>query len=84
MSVSCRNDKTATEVDSFTLSVQAKNFPDSTKVVLYNRDIDKDIDSAFVVNERFDFSGTVALPSLSYLNFYDKNGKPLEPYIFSF
>ncbi|WP_162533655.1 TlpA disulfide reductase family protein [Dokdonia sp. Dokd-P16] len=84
LSVSCKNDKTATKVDSFNLSVQAKNFPDSTKVVLYNRDIDKDIDSGFAVNERFDFSGTVALPSLSYLNFYDKNGKPLEPYKYFF
>ena len=84
LSVSCKNDKTATQDDLFTLSVQAKNFPDSTKVILYNRDIDKDIDSAFVVNERFELSGKVALPSLSYLNFYDKNGKPLEPYTYFF
>jgi len=70
--------------EKFNLNVTAKNFPDSTKVVLYNRDINKNIDSAFVINGTFKFSGKVDLPSLCYLDFYDKNRKQLEAYKFFF
>jgi len=66
--------------EGFTLKVTAKNFPDSTKVYLFNRDIDKNIDSTYVINEEFEFSGKVDLTSLCYLNFYDKKNNALEPY----
>ncbi|SCY12391.1 Peroxiredoxin [Nonlabens sp. Hel1_33_55] len=81
---SCKESKKTSVRDQFELSVTAKNFPDSTKVVLYNRDIDKNIDSTFVINENFKLSGKIDLPSLSYLDFYDKNGKHLDPYKYFF
>jgi len=81
---SCKKDGEITKRETFDLTVSAKNFLDSTKVYLYNRDIDKNIDSAFVINERFKFSGKVDLPSLCYLQFYDKNNKHIEPYKFFF
>lgn len=80
--LSCQKTKKSSPQDTFELSVTAKNFLDSTKVYLYNRDIDKNIDSAFVINESFKFSGKVELPSLCYLNFYDKQNKPIDPYTY--
>lgn len=68
--------------DHFLLTVNAKNFPDSTKVILYDKDLDKNIDSSYVIGERFTFSGKVDLPTFSYLFFYDKNDKRLEPFKF--
>lgn len=84
ITVSCKKNQKTAKRETFDLSVSAKNFPDSTRVYLYNRDIDKNIDSAFVINESFKFSGKVDLPSLCYLEFYDKNKKHLEPYKFFF
>ena len=84
IAVSCKKEGETIKDKTFELNVSAKNFPDSTKVYLYNRDIDKSIDSAFVINESFKFSGKVNLPSLCYLEFYDKNKKHLEPYKFFF
>ncbi|CAM4001974.1 MULTISPECIES: TlpA disulfide reductase family protein [Flavobacterium] len=81
---SCKEKEKVTKKEIFNLTVTAKNFPDSTKVYLYNRDIDKNIDSAYVLNQSFNFSGKVDLPSLCYLEFYDKNKKQIEPYKFFF
>ncbi len=81
---SCKKTEQINKEEKFYLSVTAKNFPDSTKVYLYNRNIDKNIDSAFVLNERFEFAGKVALPSLCYLNFYDEQNNPIEPYTYFF
>lgn len=81
---SCKNNNEQPEQVGFNLSVIAKNFPDSTKVYLYNRNIDKNIDSAYVINQRFDMSGKVDLPSLTYLNFLDKNNTYIEPYNYFF
>lgn len=82
--MSCQKKGKTSLEEQFVLSVTAKGFPDSTKVYLYNRDIDKNLDSAFVINQRFEFSGKVDLPSLCYLNFYDKENNPLEPYHYFF
>ncbi|WP_339711952.1 TlpA disulfide reductase family protein [uncultured Kriegella sp.] len=68
--------------DHFMLTVNAKNFPDSTKVFLFNKELDKNIDSSYVIGERFTFSGKADLPTFSYLFFFDKNGKRLEPFKF--
>ena len=84
ITISCKKENKSTKKDVFDLTVIAKSFPDSTKVYLYNRDIDKNIDSAFVMNESFKFSGKVDLPSLCYLEFYDKKNKHIEPYKFFF
>ncbi|WP_190246291.1 DUF4369 domain-containing protein [Gelidibacter gilvus] len=81
---SCEKENKKTNNDRFELNVIAKNFPDSTKVVLYNREIDKNIDSTYVINERFKLSGKVDLPSLSYLFFYDGENKPIEHYKYLF
>lgn len=84
LAVSCAKENKKTNNDGFELTVTAKNFPDSTKVVLYNRDIDTNIDSTFVINESFKLSGKVDLPSLSYLFFYDGENKPIEHYKYLF
>lgn len=82
--ISCKKENEETKKDNFDLTVTAKKFPDSTKVYLYNRDIDKNIDSAYVINESFKLSGKVDLPSLCYLNFYNQEHKRIEPYKFFF
>jgi peroxiredoxin len=84
ITVSCKKNGETTKKETFNLSVIATNFPDSTKVYLYNRNIDKNIDSTFVINENFKFSGTVDVPSLCYLEFYDKKNKHIEPYKYFF
>lgn len=76
-----KNTSTVKE-QSFCVSVKAHGFPDSTKVVLYNRDIDTNIDSTYVINEQFSFNGKVALPALSYLYFFDTTGKSIDPYAY--
>ncbi len=78
--VACKEKVNSTQAETFELSVSAQNFPDSTKVYLYNRNIGVNIDSTFVINESFKFFGKVELPSLCYLNFYDKNNEPLDAY----
>ncbi|MGC1630901.1 MAG: DUF4369 domain-containing protein, partial [Gelidibacter sp.] len=65
--ISCKKEQKETKKEGFNLSVTAKNFPDSTKVLFYNRDIAKNIDSTYVINESFKFSGNVDLPSFCYL-----------------
>lgn len=80
--ISCKDEVPESKSKQFNLVVKAKNFPDSIKVYLYNRDIDKNIDSTYVVNENFEFSGHIDLPSLSYLNFVNKSGKRIAPYTF--
>lgn len=82
LGISCENEGKKVKSKRFILKVKADNFPDSTKVYLYNRDIDKNIDSTYVINEEFEFSGRINLPSLSYLNFFDKTGRSLEPYTY--
>ena len=82
LGISCKDESVKLKNEQFNLAVKAKNFPDSTKVYLYNRDIDKNIDSAYVINEYFEFSGKIDLPSLSYLNFFDKTGKSIDPYTY--
>ena len=84
LTISCKKENEEIKEDAFDLTVIAKNFPDSTKVYLYNRDIDKNIDSAYVINESFKFNGKVDLPSLCYLEFYDQENKHIEPYKFFF
>lgn len=69
MNISCKKENQEQIKESFNLSVTAKNFPDNTKVILYNRDIDLNIDSTYVINESFKLSGSVDLPSLGYLFF---------------
>ncbi|PRP66779.1 TlpA disulfide reductase family protein [Nonlabens agnitus] len=80
MTISCKESEKIDPREKFHLKITARNFPDSTKVTLYNRDIDKIIDSTIVINESFQFSGEVDVASLCYLDFYDKNEKHLEPY----
>ncbi|MEO5787659.1 MAG: DUF4369 domain-containing protein [Gelidibacter sp.] len=82
--ISCKKEQKETKKEGFNLSVTAKNFPDSTKVILFNRDIDKNIDSTYVINESFKFSGNVDLPSLCYLFFYDLENKPIDHYKYLF
>jgi peroxiredoxin len=82
--ISCKKENKESKKDNFDLTVIANNFPDSTRVYLYNRNIGKNIDSTFVINENFKFSGNVDLPSLCYLEFYDKKNKHLEPYKYFF
>lgn len=84
ITVSCDKFEETGKEERFELNVTAINFPDSTKVYLYNNDIEENIDSVFVINEKFKFSGNVDLPSFCYLEFYDKNNKPLEPYAYFF
>ena len=84
IAISSKKENQKIKTDSFHLTVTATNFPDSTKVYLYNRDIDKNIDSAYVIKERFEFSGRVDLPSLCYLEFYDQENTHLDPYKFFF
>ncbi|WP_405368082.1 redoxin family protein [Nonlabens sp. Asnod2-A12] len=76
----CNQKETANNKKAFNLTVTAKNFPDSTKVLLRNRNIGKYIDSSYVINEKFNFSGEVDLPSLSYLEFKDKEENWLKPF----
>lgn len=76
--ISCNKKQRKTHTDGFKITVTAKNFPDSTRVFLYNRDIDKNIDSTYVVNESFKFYGKVDLPSLCYLFFFDRENKPID------
>lgn len=68
--------------NEFKLLVNAISFPYSTKVYLYNRDIDTNIDSTYVINENFEFNGEIDTPSLTYLNFSDKKGTPIDPYTY--
>lgn len=82
--ISCKKENENRETEKFTVNVIAKKFPDSTKVYLYNRDIDKNIDSAYVLDEKFKFSGKVDLPSLCYLNFFDKENNSIKPYNYFF
>ena len=82
LGISCKNESEKIKSEQFNLTVKAENFPDSTKVYLYNRDIDKNIDSTYVINKTFEFSGKIDLPSLTYLNFFDKTGKSIEPYTY--
>ncbi len=82
--ISCKNEPKKINTEGFKLTVTAKNFPDSTKVFLYNRDIDTNIDSTFVINEGFTFHGKVDLPSLSYLFFFDRENKPIDHYNYFF
>ena len=82
--ISCKKEPKEINLESFRLNVTAKDFPDSTKVVLYNRDIDKNIDSTYVINESFTFSGKVDLPSLCYLFFFDRENKPIDHYNYFF
>lgn len=55
ISISCKKEKNEMTQDHFLLTVNAKNFPDSTKVILYDKDLDKNIDSSYVIGERFTF-----------------------------
>ena len=82
--ISCKKGSKEINNEGFILSVTAKNFPDSTRVFLYNRDIDENIDSSYVVNESFKFSGIVDLPSLCYLFFFDIENKPIDHYNYFF
>lgn len=82
--ISCKKEPKETKTEGFNLTVTATNFPDSTKVIFYNRDIDKNIDSTYVLNERFKFSGNVDLPSFCYLFFYDRENNPIEHYKYLF
>lgn len=84
LTISTSNEKkiNKTEQDHFKLIVYAKNFPDSTKVILYNNDLNKNIDSSYVINEQFKFSGKVDFPTFTYLLFFDKNKKRLEQFKF--
>ena len=84
MNISCKKGNQEQIKENFNLSVTAINFPDSTKVILYNRDIDLNIDSTYVINESFKLSGTVDLPSLGYLFFYDIENKPIDHYKYLF
>lgn len=84
MNISCKKENQEQIKEKFNLSVTAKNFPDSTKVILYNRDIDLNIDSTYVINESFKLSGTVDLPSLGYLFFYDIENEPIDHYKYLF
>jgi len=84
LGISCKKENKEIKQDNFELTVSAKKFPDSTKVYLYNRDIDTNIDSTYVINESFKFLGKVDLPSMCYLEFYDNENKHIEPYKFFF
>jgi glutathione peroxidase-family protein len=80
--VSCEKKKI--HKDDFNLTVTAKNFPDSTKVYLYDENLEIKLDSTYVVNESFKISGKVNLPSLSYLFFHDSENKRSEDYKYLF
>ena len=82
--VSCKTPVAEAASDRFHLNVVVKNIPDSTKVYLYEEDLMSIMDSAMVVNERFEFSGNVKLPVLCYLFFNDKENKRSENYKFLF
>jgi len=84
VAISCKNDNNKILRENYKLNVYAKNFPDSTKVILWNRDLDKNLDTSYVINETFSMIGKVNLPSLCYLNFFDKAGKSINPYKFFF
>jgi thiol-disulfide isomerase/thioredoxin len=84
ITISCKKENKESKKDNFELTVIANNFPDSTRVYLYNRNIGKNIDSTFVINENFKFSGKVVLPSLCYLEFYDKKNTHIAPYKYFF
>ena len=78
--VSCRKKIVKEEQGTFSLTVAAIGFLDSTRVYLYNRDTDKNIDSSYVINYGFEFSGRVDLPSLCYLFFFDEENNRIDPY----
>jgi glutathione peroxidase-family protein len=78
--ISCKNEHRVKNTDGFKLAVSAKNFPDSTKVYLYDYDIEVIMDSAYVISEYFELSGKVEAPSLCYIFFNDGDNKRLETY----
>ena len=82
--ISCEEKRKENQKDGFNLTVNAKNFPDSTKVYLYDEDLEIKLDSTYVLNENFKFSGKVNLPSLSYLFFHDSENKRSEDYKYLF
>lgn len=75
-----KKEKNDAEETSFQLEVKIKNIPDSTKVVLFNRDSNKDLDSSFTSGQKIQFKGQVKEPSLSYLWLFDKDGNRLPSY----
>ena len=59
--------------------------PDSLLVILFNRDLGINVDSSRIIDQQFTFKGsTNDIPSLSYINFYDKNGVEITPYIYTY
>ena len=84
IAISCKKESEKTNTNGFELTVTAKNFPDSTKVYLYDDDIEIKMDSAYVINENFKLSGNVDFPSMCYLFFYDSENKPIEDYKYLF
>lgn len=78
--ISCKKENRETNTAGFRLTVTAKNVPDSTKVYLYEENIEIKMDSAYVVNESFKFSGKVDFPSLCYLFFYDSENNRSDHY----
>ena len=77
---SCNKKKNETKTNKFKLTVNIKNVPDSTKVYLYDEDIEIKLDSSYITNESFEFSGKVDFPSLCYLFLYDNENNRSEHY----
>lgn len=77
---SCAKGNKDLKEKGFTLTVTAKNFPDSTQVYLYDEAREIILDSTYVLNEKFKLSGQVDLPVLGYLFFYDLENKPIDHY----
>lgn len=82
--IACGKETKKTSVNGFELAVKAKKIPDSTKVYLYDENIEVKMDSAYVLNESFEFYGKVDYPSLCYLFFYDRENMRSKNYKYLF
>lgn len=82
--VCCEKKKKSINTDGFSLNVTVRDLPDSTKVYLYDENIELKMDSSYVVNETFRFNGRVDLPSLCYLFFFDSQNNRSENYVYLF
>lgn len=84
ITMSCKRETKVGDQHGFKIEATAKNFPDSTKVYLYEENLEVKLDSTYVLNERFNFSGKVDLPSFRYLFFHDHEDKRIEDYKYLF